>query len=323
MSNAVPELRESPREPKKGLFRPEAVAHRAAREHDGDLLRIDTTWTRWIFWILVVAALVAAVFVCVVPVYEYASGPAVVRVEGRRVLTAVLPGTVERLSVQPGQRVSAKDKLVEMNRDVEDAELARTTNEFELQLVRLLRDPTDTVAKQTLAELKAKRDAAQNAFDERTVRAPIEGTVSEIHVRVGDRLQAGEIILSIAPSETGVYVLGIVPGDYRPMLARGQPVRFSLDGFQYDYRDLEVETVSEEAIGPTEAKRYFGKELADSIPMSSGAKTLFRARVPERSFTFEGRPYGYFDGLTGTADVRVRSEPIIVLLFPPLREIWP
>jgi len=116
--------------------------------------------------------------------------------------------------------------------------------------------------------------------------------------------------------------MAIVPGDYRPMLSRGQPVRFSLDGFQSDYRNLEVDSVSEEAIGPVEAKRYFGPELVDALPITAGAKTLIRARVPDSSFTFEGRPYGYFDGLTGTADVRVRSEPIIVMLIPALRAVW-
>ena len=262
------------------LFRPEAVEYRAAREHESDILRIDKRWTRWTFRLTGLTAVIAIAFAVVVPVREYASGPAVVRVDGRRELTAVIPGTVDRLLVQPGQHVEAKDLLVEMNRDLEEAELTRTTNEFELQLVRLLRDPTDTVAKQTLSALKAKRDEAQNARDERTIRAPLAGTVSEIHVRVGGRLAAGDIILSIAPSNTSVYVLAVVPGDYRPMLERGQPVRFSLDGFQYDYRDLQVDSVSEEGIGPVEAKRYAGPELAEALTITAGAKTLFRARVP-------------------------------------------
>jgi biotin carboxyl carrier protein len=304
------------------LFRPEAVQYRASREDDADILRIDARWPDWTYRIILVAAVVAVAFAALVPVREYASGPAVVRVDGLRVVTAIVPGTVERLLVQPGQHVAADDLLLEMNGDLEQLELARATSEFELQLGRLLRDPTDTVAKTTLSGLKAKRDQAQNACDEKSVRAPNAGTVTDIHVRVGQRVGEGEIILSIAPKDTGVYVLAIVSSDYRPMLARGQPVRFSLDGFEYDYRDLAVDSVSEEGIGPVEAKRYFGPELDDALAITPGAKTLLRARVPDESFTFEGKPYSYFDGLTGSADVEVRNEPILVMLVPALREVW-
>ena len=305
------------------LFRAAAVEARARRARDGDILRIDARWPRVAYWMAVAAAGVALGFIAVVPVSEYAAGPAVVRFDGRRVIPATAAGTVEELTVQPGQRVAENETLLRLHSEEQAAELARATSEFDLQLVRLLRDPSDGVAKQTLAALRGRRDQAGNSLAERTLRAPIAGVVSEIHTRAGQRLAEGDIALTIAPDNTTISVLAVVAGDYRPMLERGQDVRFSLDGFKYDYRTLELEKVSDEAIGPTEVRRYFGPELADALALEPGAKTLVRARVSSASFTFEGHPYGYFDGLTGIAEVRVRREPILVMLIPALRRVWP
>jgi membrane fusion protein (multidrug efflux system) len=306
----------------QGLFRAAAIEARARRSKDGDILRIDARWPRVIYWLVVAAAGVALLFVMLVPVSEYATGPAVVRFDGRRVIPATAAGTVDELSVQPGQRVAAGEALVRLHSEEETAELARATSEFDLQLARLLRDPADVIAKQTLAALRSKRDQAKNTLAERTLRAPIAGVVSEIHTHAGQKLAEGDVALTIAPDAGTVSVLAVVAGDYRPMLERGQEVRFSLDGFKFDYHTLELEKVSDEAIGPTEVRRYFGPELADALALEPGAKALVRARVPTTSFTFEGRPYGYFDGLTGIAEVRVRREPILVMLIPALRTVW-
>jgi len=75
------------------LFRPEAVQYRASREDDADILRLDVRWPTWTYRIILVAAVVAVAFVALVPVREYASGPAVVRVDGLRVVTAIVPGS--------------------------------------------------------------------------------------------------------------------------------------------------------------------------------------------------------------------------------------
>ena len=61
----------------KTLFRAEAVAHRARPPRDGDILRIDLRWSRLAYLLVIIGALVATVFVIVVPVSEYATGPAV------------------------------------------------------------------------------------------------------------------------------------------------------------------------------------------------------------------------------------------------------
>jgi membrane fusion protein (multidrug efflux system) len=305
------------------LFRGEAVQHHAGRGRDGDILRLDARWPSVTYHFVWIATAAALVFVCLASIHEYASGPAIVRVDGRRTITATIPATVEAVVVRPGQHVAIGALLASMYDAEEAAELRRASTEFDLELVRLLRDPTDAVAKQTLASLRSKRDQARNMRAEREIRSPIEGTVGDIRVRPGQRLNPGDTILAVAPRDTRVVVVAAVSGDYRPMIGKGLPVRFSLDGFHYEYKDLEVEDVSEEVIGPLEVKRYLGQELGDALDIQGGPKVLVTARVDASSFTSDGVPYGYYDGLTGMADVRVRRQPLIVMLIPALKTVLP
>lgn len=309
--------------PGENVFRHEVVARHAASLGEGDLLRVDLRWTRWVLRTIALVVVCFLAFSCVLSVDEYATGPAVVRVEGRRTVTATFPATVGSVLVRPGQHVAAGELLVQMDDSTETAELRRVATEFDLALARLLRDPTDAVATQTLGALRSKRDLAKNALDERLVRAPVDGVVGDVRVHPGQRLAAGDSVIAIAPKAARITIVAAVPGDHRPMIEQEAPVRFSLDGFAYEYRDLRVEAVSEEVVGPSEVKRYFGQEQLDSVQMLPGAKALVTARIEESTFASEGARYGYYDGLTGVAEIRVRREPILVMLIPALKTVLP
>ncbi|MGZ3460180.1 MAG: efflux RND transporter periplasmic adaptor subunit, partial [Archangium sp.] len=54
----------------------------------------------------------------------------------------------------------------------ETATLERIQREFELQLVRVLQDPTDEAARQALTSLRAERELAVARQRARTLRAP-------------------------------------------------------------------------------------------------------------------------------------------------------
>ena len=308
----------------QSLFRAEAIEHHAGAEQEGDVLRFERWWTRVIYRILIAAAFVGFLFISLFNVDEYATGPAVVRVDGRRMITATTPATVEGVEVRPGQFVDVGTVLVRMYNTDEANELARATREVDLQLVRMLRDPNDVAVKTSLATLRAQRDQAKNTVDSRTVRAEVPGYVSDVRVQNGQHVNAGEVLLAVAPKGSAqVSLVSMVPADYRPMLKDGLKMRFELDGFKYEYSDLVVTDVSAEAVGPTEVMRFLGQERSDAVQLDPGAKVLVTARLPAATFTSEGQPYGYFDGLTGVAEVRVRSEPILVTLVPALRQWLP
>jgi hypothetical protein len=105
------------------------------------------------------------------------------------------------------------------------------------------------------------------------------------------------------------------------MVRSGQKLRLEISGFRYAYRELTVEAIGDEVVGPEEARRYLGPEVADSVQLG-GPVVLVRAKLPARTFNSEGRVFSYHDGMHGTAEVRVRTEPILLTLVPGLKVIF-
>lgn len=304
------------------IFRQEAVEYHAARGLEGDILRFDTTWLRWTYRLVLCAVLAALLYIICFDVNEYASGIAFVRVEGRRTVANQFAGTVESVSVQPGQHVKKGQVLVTMSPNAEDAELHRASAEFSLHLAQLLRDPADLNAKSALASLRPRREQALMTARHRFLRAPEDGIVTDVRAKSGQHIDARSIVLGIAPPDAEASLVCVVPGDYRPMLKRDSDIRFALDGFKFEYRSVKVDSVGEEVIGPVEMKRYLGPELADALPIV-GPSVLVRGRLPTRTFKADGQTYTYVEGLTARVDVRVRSEPIIIAFLPALKALRP
>ncbi len=304
------------------LFRREALEHHAGDRQEGDILRFDPRWLRWTYRIIAAAAIVAALYSVLFDVREYASGPAVIRVEGRRPVMVAFASTVEVLHVQPGEHVKQGQLLATLSAVLEEAELRRASAEYELALVGLLRDPGDHGAKQILSSLRPRRDQARELAKSRFVRAPADGVVTDVRIRPGQHIAANEPILGLAPVDAAVSLVAVLPGDYRPMLAPRQILRFSLDGYKFEYRTVEVTSVGEEVVGPAEMRKYLGQELEGAFPIQ-GPTVLVKARLPSRTFVADGETYAYAEGLTGTADVAVRAEPILVTLIPALKSLRP
>ena len=74
-------------------------------------------------------------------------------------------------------------------------------------------------------------------------------------------------------------------------------------------------------MGPSEMRRYVGPELADALHLS-GPMVVATATLPSATFVDDGRSYHYYDGMTGWAEARVRSETLLLSLFPILKVLW-
>lgn len=307
------------------LFRAEALAHHEGSGDElGDVIRFEPKWSRIAASVVGLGVLAFFLFIALIGVDDYASGPIVIRVEGRRMVTASTMTSVEAVLVQPGARVEANQELLRLKSDEEKSEVARAEKDFDNQMLRILRDPNDQMAKEALATLRAKRDMARNAVDARVVRAPVTGLVSDIRVVVGQHVNMGDVLLAVtAPGEAKISAIAMVPANFRPMLQHGSKMRFELEGFKFDYTDVEVEEVSAEAIGSREVQRLLGQDKGDSVAIDTGAHVLVTAKIPTASFSSEGQSYAFFDGLTGNAEIRVRREPILVMLVPALRSLVP
>jgi membrane fusion protein (multidrug efflux system) len=305
----------------KQIFRREALEHHTGTQEHGELLRLSPAWTRWAFWLLLAVVGFYAAFGVLGWISEYASGPAVVRMKNRLEVTALSSGRVTSVEVQPGQRVKEGQILVRFFAGSERASLERFEQEFELHLMRRMRDLADESASQALSTLRAEKELAEFQLEQRVVRAPQAGVVSDVRIRRGQHLTEGEVVVSLVQEDSPLEVIAMLPGGSRPLLARGGKMRLELQGFTYQYQELIIDDVGDEMVGPEEVRRYLGPELAQSLTVN-GAVVLVRAHTPSRSFVADGKQLAYFDGMLGTAHARVKSERIVMTIIPGLKALF-
>ncbi|WP_232536825.1 efflux RND transporter periplasmic adaptor subunit [Cystobacter fuscus] len=241
--------------------------------------------------------------------------------KGRLEVTALLAGRVTSVEVQPGQRVKEGQILARFFAGPEQASLERYQHEFELLLVQRMRDLTNEATSQALTSLRAEMELARFQLEQRLVRAPQAGVVSDVRIRRGQHLSEGEVVVALVQEDSPMEVIAMLPGGSRPLLTQGGRMRLELDGFQYQYQELIIDQVGDELVGPEEVRRYLGPELAESLTVN-GAVVLVRAHAPSRFFEADGRRLAYFDGMQGTVDARVKTERIILTIIPGLKPLF-
>jgi membrane fusion protein (multidrug efflux system) len=301
------------------LFRPEALAHQRARGPEAELVVLDAAATNWGFRLLCAGMLAFLVFVTLGRVNEYATGPAFVQLDGRAPLTADSAGLVSTVSVKPGDRVEAGAELVRFHAAEEIAELQAATREFDNQVAKLLLKPDDPMAREALIQLRTKRDLAQQRCERRVLRAPQSGVIGDVRVRPGQVVEPGMRVVDLQAEATAATVTALMPGRYLPLLRAGDTLRFEVDGFRHLPQELAISRVGEQIVGPAEAARFVGRDLADAIAIQ-GPVVLVEAALPSTHFAIDGQPYEYASGMFGKAEAIVRNEPIAYAFVPSLKQ---
>jgi membrane fusion protein (multidrug efflux system) len=222
--------------------------------------------------------------------------------------------------VEPGQRVAAGQVLARFHSVEQSKEVARLEQEFALQLRNRMLDPGDDAAIASVKALRVELDRARASLDERVVRAPEAGVVSDVRPRPGQRLAPGDTILALVDDDSELDVVALLPGADRPQLRAGMTVRLELPGYRYAYQTLTIDRVGTEVVGPGEARRVLGQQLADAVAIS-GSVVVVRGRLASREFEAGGKRYRFHDGMQARAEVRVRSRTILATLIPGLEEM--
>ena len=156
--------------------------------------------------------------------------------------------------------------------------------------------------------------------DDGLVRAARAGVVGDVRVRPGQRVSAGEALLAIVGDDARMSLVALLPGHDRPLLRPGMPIRFELDGYRYEYRELTIDSIGDEIVGPNEARRLFGAGNTDGLAIDEPV-VLVRATLPSPQFTSNGDTFHYYDGLRARAQARLRSEPILFTILPGLKAL--
>jgi GAF domain-containing protein len=118
----------------------------------------------------------------------------------------------------------------------------------------------------------------------------------------------------------GPQVVAFLPGEYRPLLKPGMPLRLELKGYRYAYQHLLVDAVEDEVVGPAEAQRYLGAGVAGAAGLD-GPLVRISARLASDTFKADGGEWRYHDGMLGRAEVQIRSERVLTALIPALKTV--
>lgn len=300
-----------------GPYRAEAVAAYTQRRDRGEVVRLESPWIGWSYRGLVLLMLVGLAYVSLVQVGDHARGPALVRLGGRTEISAVMGGSVVEIMVRSGDEVTVGQPLVRLH-DAEDAaEQQRLALEYDVELRNLLRDPADEEAGRAVTSLRAQQERATLRRQEYVRRSPRAGVVQDVRVRVGQALGPGDVLLSVVGDELEPQLVALLPGDERPRLREGVPLRLELDGYPDAPQSLWVEHVDSDVVSPAEARRLLGPAVGEGFVLD-GPVVLVRARLPAAAFESKGRNYLYHDGMRGYAEAEVRSTSVIEALVPAL-----
>lgn len=190
-------------------------------------------------------------------------------------ISAEVAGSIEAVAVRPGDSVQEGDVLVEFDTEALELQLqqqranAEATRaqlalaELELERTRSLierdvgaaslldqKQATADQLRATLAGLEAQVEAAENALDHATVRAPFSGTVSERSADPGQTVTAGAPLLTLVDLAELEFEAGAPIGSI-PAVTPGQEVVISVEGIAERTFDGVVERISPVALEGT------------------------------------------------------------------------
>jgi membrane fusion protein (multidrug efflux system) len=299
------------------LFRRAAIEAQAMPRW-GDVVRVSPGWLSWAYWLLVVLLVGSGVFLAIGTVSTYSTGPAVIRSNARTPINARAAGNIVAVDVAPGDPAVAGTVIARFDDTDQRAAVERLEREFETQLRNHMLDPADAAADTALRTVRNNLETARTALGERVIRATTAGIVGDVRVRYGQHVEPGDIIASVIDSAKGLEVIALLPGEDRPQLAPGMAIRLELTGYRYAYQTVVIDSVSSDVIAPAEARRVLGAEVADGLQLA-GPVMVVRGKLAGAEFDVDGTTYRYHDGMIGTAEVRVRSEPIVYVLAPGTR----
>ena len=309
---------------KGSLYRPEALEAHRTRGTEGAPIHISPVWVRRAYPLIVLTVLVAAAFTIFIKVPTYSTGRGVVILDGTTV-TAPAMGTVDKLHVAPGQAVAKGTILVKLQAAAEQDELANAKAELDNATRAYLSEQSDETAKKQLASIWARYNTARSKLEQRTIRAPKAGTISDIRTRNGALLQPGDpIAMIVEGGNTLPEVYAFLPAKDRPRLFPGQRLQVGLSGYTKIRELAEITYVAREGIGSTEVAKLLGPSLGDALKMPpDGSYVLVKARLPRRTFETDHAILPFHHGMLADTEVKIAEKPFLVTLFPALEKYVP
>ncbi len=310
---------------KGSLYRGEALEAHRTRGQEGTLVQLSPNWVKRAYPLLIVTILIAAVFAVFIKVPTYSTGTAVIAFEGSTSVTASASGTVDKVFVKANQAVKKGDALLRLNSPDEASQLAASESEWRDMQNQFLFDQSDEQIRKSLMSAANNRDHALARVEARTVRAPRDGVITNLHVKDGVPVQLGGYLMQITDENSEIEVLAFLPGKDGPRIRDTMGLQLELDGYTKARAVAVIKQIQPDVVSGSEAAKVGGDMLADSLAkeLQAGSWITVRARLKSRTFNADHNVYHYHHGMHAKAEIKVQSKPFIVTLLPALEKYLP
>jgi biotin carboxyl carrier protein len=311
---------------KGSLYRGEALEAHRTRGQEGTLVQLSPAWVKRAYPVLIVTIVAAAIFAVFVKVPTYSSGTAVIVFEGSTSVTASTAGTVDKVFVKNNEAVKKGDALLQLTSPDEIAQLTAAEAEWRDTQTQFLFDQTDAQLSKQLATAATSRDHALARLEARTIRAPRDGVVANLHVKEGVPVQLGSYVMQITDENSEIEVLAFLPGKDGPRIRSTMKVQLDLDGYTNAHPTGQITQIQSDAVSGQEAAKLGGEMLGETIAkdlQTAPTWIAVRARLPARTFKSGHNLYHFHHGMHAKVEVKILSKPFLVTLLPVLEKYLP
>lgn len=277
----------------RDIFDAEALAKRRLNlVTQGEVLRVSPGWISWVYHFLVWLFVVGIVFLCVVQTHNYAEGTGVVRVDSRLNLASPKKGVVEFVAIESGQEIEAGQLLFGIKATVDEAGAG----------------PPET-------------SPAGSQPKSAVVEAPVSGTVLAVLVKPEEHVLKERVLAVVIPKDAQLSIAAVFPSAFQAEIKKGRAATFSILDSPGTFREVTIVEVLEAPVAADPALEYLGLK-GHKARLVSQSNVLARAGLPSPHHEEDTRGVELLDGMQGTLRVELPAVPIVVEIFPGLRNLW-
>lgn len=233
------------------------------------------------------------------------------------IVSADLPGIIEKVAFESGQRVRAGDVLVRLDTSQEQAQLAAAESQrdlarLNLERMRGLRE-SGVISQSDYDRAAAEAQQGEARVGEiratiarKTIRAPFSGVLGIRQVNLGQYLAGGDPIVPLQ-SLRPIYVSFSVPQRELSQLRVGAAVRLTTEGMgEHEGRITAIDTIVDPATRNIEVQATFANQDGRLRPgMFVEARVLLGAGNPVVSLPASAISYApYGDSVFVVEDIK-------------------
>lgn len=301
----------------KSLYRPEALQHHRKKGSEGTVTDLAPKWTRIAYPFLVISLLAAFLGSLLLRVHVYSSGSGLVMFNGTPV-SVQANGNLEQFFVESGQFVHAGEPIAQLSSQQQKADYAQAKGEADVAIRSFLQDDTDDQARKSVKTAGIALAHAQAQLDQRVIRAPADGKISDLLVGRGDPVQAGKQIATIFEPGARPMAYAFLPASDRPRIKPDMPLQVAIEGFKKKRAKLHIVSMSTETFGANLVRNYVGQALADTLKLPNDGATYFLvvAEFDTNQIKLGDKTYDLVHGMPIKGEIAIETRPFLADVFP-------